>query len=306
MKHKRLVLMITDHKGSRHFNVSMLFKQISLYVLLALFALIVFIIVSISVVRFEINDIDRKKEVLRQELTRTVKINNALNNKINQRLEEIGVAGDRIDDLEDIIGVSKPEDDIIQGSLLSRIDVANITGAQKAFIMKFIPNGFPLDGYLRISAHFGTRMHPILHMVHQHTGVDFGVKVNTPIYATADGVVDFAVMGWNGGYGNLVKITHSFGFKTYYAHLNSIVVSSGQFVKKGQIIAYSGNTGVSTGPHLHYEVRFLNNPVNPYNFAKWNMKNFDTIFEKERIVAWQSLLTLINNLMLPSKVEPQQ
>ncbi|MCE3038450.1 M23 family metallopeptidase [Helicobacter anatolicus] len=306
MKNKRLVFMITDHKGSFYFNVSMLVRQISLYILLAIFALIIFIVVSIGVVRTEIKDINNKKNILNQEFRKTIKINTTLNNEITQRMEEINIAGDRVDDLEDIIGVSKSEDAIIESSLLSRIDIANITGAQRAFIMKFIPNGFPLDKYLRISAGFGTRMHPILHILHKHTGVDFSTSLNTPVYATADGVVEFAGMGWNGGYGNLVKITHSFGFKTYYAHLNSIVARNGQFVKKGQIIAYSGNTGVSTGPHLHYEVRFLNNPINALNFAKWNMKNFDFIFDNERIVAWQSLLALINNLMLPSRVVQQQ
>ena len=283
----------------------MVFKQILLYVLVALLALIVFAVVSLSMLRSEIGNIDRKKEVLEQEFKKTLKINNALTSTINQRLQEISIVGGKIDDLEDIIGVSKDDNAIIPANLLSRIDVANITGAQKAFIMKFIPNGFPLDKYLRISAGFGTRVHPILHITYKHTGIDFSARLNTPVYATADGVVEYAAMGWNGGYGGLIRLSHSFGFKTFYAHLNSLAVRNGQFVKKGQIIAHSGNTGVSTGPHLHYEVRFLNTPINPYSFAKWNMKNFDFIFEKERIVAWQSLLTIINTLMLQSKEVPQ-
>lgn len=305
MRNKRLVLMITDHRGTFHFNVSMVFKQILLYVLVALLALIVFAVVSLSMLRSEIGNIDRKKEVLEQEFKKTLKINNTLTSTINQRLQEISIVGGKIDDLEDIIGVSKDDNAIIPANLLSRIDVANITGAQKAFIMKFIPNGFPLDKYLRISAGFGTRVHPILHITYKHTGIDFSARLNTPVYATADGVVEYAAMGWNGGYGGLIRLSHSFGFKTFYAHLNSLAVRNGQFVKKGQIIAHSGNTGVSTGPHLHYEVRFLNTPINPYSFAKWNMKNFDFIFEKERIVAWQSLLTIINTLMLQSKEVPQ-
>ncbi|RDU74027.1 peptidase [Helicobacter anseris] len=306
MKDKRLVIMVTDSHGTFHFNVNMLFKQISLYILIMIVAVIVFIVFSIGIMQSEISAIDTKKDILEQEFKKTLKINNFLTSEINQRLSEINIAGDKIDDLEDIIGVSKDENAIMQNNLLSRIDIANITGAQKAFIMKFIPNGYPMDRFLRISAGFGTRIHPILHIAHKHTGIDFSVRLNTPIYATADGVVDYAAMGWNGGYGGLIKITHSFGFKTYYAHLNSLVVSSGQFVKKGQIIGYSGNTGVSTGPHLHYEVRFLNNPINPYDFVKWNMKNFNLIFEKERMIQWQSLLALINNLMLHSREVQQQ
>ena len=94
-----------------------------------------------------------------------------------------------------------------------------------------------------------------------------------------------------------MKITHSFGFKTYYAHLNEVLIKVGSFVKKGQLIARTGNSGVSTGPHLHYEVRFLEKPIDPMNFARWDMKNFDSIFTKERSIAWQSLLATINNLM---------
>ncbi|WP_158654146.1 M23 family metallopeptidase, partial [Helicobacter ailurogastricus] len=99
------------------------------------------------------------------------------------------------------------------------------------------------------------------------------------------------------GYGRLIKLYHPFGFKTYYAHLKKIVVKNGEFVKKGQLIAYSGSSGMSTGPHLHYEVRFMDKPINPMFFIEWNMKDFDFIFTQERNIAWQSLLTIINNLL---------
>lgn len=294
---RRLVLMITDKNGSRHINVSMIFRQLSLYFLLFILAIVLFLVVSISVFNSEIKDINTKTVLISDQYQKMLKKNSYLNDQINQRLEEIALAGDRVDDLEGTIGVSKDDEGERGESLISRIDVASITGAQKAFIMKFIPNGAPLDSYRRISAPFGNRMHPILHIMHRHTGLDFGTSVNTPVYCTADGVVDFAADGWNGGYGRLVKVTHSFGFRTYYAHLNKIAVKNGQFVKKGQLLAYSGNSGISTGPHLHYEVRFLNQPINPINFVKWDMKNFDSIFEKERTIGWQSLLTTINNLM---------
>ncbi|PAF48675.1 peptidase M23 [Helicobacter sp. 12S02232-10] len=304
---KRLVLMVTDQNGSRHINVSMIFRQLSLYFLLFILGIVLFLGISISAFNSEIKDINAKSILIGEQYQRMIKKNSYLNEQINQRLEEIALAGDRINDLEGVIGVNKEEYESEKNDdLLTRIDLASITGAQKAFVMKFIPNGRPLDHYRRISAEFGNRMHPILHILHKHTGLDFSAQINTPVYSTADGVVDFAANGWNGGYGKLVKISHSFGFKTYYAHLNNIAVKSGEFVKKGQIIAYSGNSGVSTGPHLHYEVRFLNQPLNPINFVKWDMKNFDSIFEKERKIAWQSLLTTINNLMGQEKWDQQQ
>ncbi|PAF43554.1 M23 family metallopeptidase [Helicobacter sp. 11S02596-1] len=303
---RRLVVMVTDQNGSRYINVSMIFRQLSLYFLLFILGIVLFLGISISAFNSEIKDINDKSVLIGQQYQQMIKRNSYLNEQINQRLEEIALAGDRINDLEGVIGVSKKDNELEKNdNLLTRIDVASITGAQKAFVMKFIPNGRPLDYYHRISAEFGNRMHPILHILHKHTGLDFSTQINTPVYSTADGVVDFAANGWNGGYGKLIKIAHSFGFKTYYAHLNNIVVKNGEFVKKGQVIGYSGNSGVSTGPHLHYEVRFLNQPIDPINFVKWDMKNFDSIFEKERKIAWQSLLTTINNLMGQEKWDPQ-
>ena len=98
-----------------------------------------------------------------------------------------------------------------------------------------------------------------------HPGIDIANNIGTPIVATADGTV--VESGWNsGGYGYLVKISHSNGIETLYAHNSDLVVSAGTVVKKGQVIAYMGNTGFSTGPHLHYEVRVNGTAVNPDKF----------------------------------------
>ncbi|ETD27524.1 M23 family metallopeptidase [Helicobacter canis] len=290
---QRLVLMITHKNGSKFINVNMIFRQITLYVLLFFLSVVFFIAVAIGVFRSEIADINAKTSLI-EERNETMLLGNAiLNDEINQRLQEISIASDKIDNLENVIGVNNMPNE----NLVDRVDIASITGVQKAFFMKFIPNGYPLEYFTSITDPYGTRLHPVLRVVRQHTGTDFGAKIGTPVYATADGVVDWADSGWNGGYGKLVKITHSFGFKTYYAHLNEVLIKAGSFVKKGQLIARTGNSGVSTGPHLHYEVRFLEKPIDPMNFARWDMKNFDSIFTKERSIAWQSLLATINNLM---------
>ena len=290
---QRLVLMITHKDGSKYINVSMIFRQITLYVALFFLSLIFFIIIAIGVFRSEISDINTKTSLI-EERNETMLLSNAmLNDEVNQRLQEISIASDKIDTLEGVVGVNN----VLNENLVDRVDIASITGAQKAFFMKFIPNGYPLESFSSITDPYGTRLHPVLKVVRQHTGTDFGARLGTSVFATADGVVDWADSGWNGGYGKLVKITHSFGFKTYYAHLNEVLIKAGSFVKKGQLIARTGNSGVSTGPHLHYEVRFLEKPIDPMNFARWDMKNFDSIFTKERSIAWQSLLAMINNLM---------
>lgn len=98
-----------------------------------------------------------------------------------------------------------------------------------------------------------------------HPGIDIANDMGTPIVATADGVVDYA--GWNaGGYGNMVDIDHGNGIMTRYGHASQVVVSAGQFVKRGQLIAYMGSTGFSTGPHVHYEVIINGQRVNPISY----------------------------------------
>ncbi len=117
----------------------------------------------------------------------------------------------------------------------------------------------------RIASGFGYRIHPIYKTWRMHTGMDFTAPVGTPIYATGDGVV-IKPKSRMSGYGKVVVIDHGYGYQTLYAHCSKILVKPGQKVKRGQIIAYVGNTGVSTGPHVHYEVRKNGHPVNPVNY----------------------------------------
>lgn len=100
-----------------------------------------------------------------------------------------------------------------------------------------------------------------------HPGIDIANDMGTPIVATADGIVDYA--GWNaGGYGNMVDIDHGGGVMTRYAHASQVVVTAGQSVRRGQLIAYMGSTGFSTGPHVHYEVRIDGQAVNPISYMR--------------------------------------
>ena len=121
------------------------------------------------------------------------------------------------------------------------------------------PTGWPTNGF--ISSGYGLRWNG----AEFHQGIDIAAEMGTPIVATADGVVTIA--GWNaGGYGNMVDIDHGSGVSTRYGHASAVVVTPGQRVRRGQIIAYVGSTGHSTGPHLHYEVRLSGQPVNPTSY----------------------------------------
>lgn len=303
--------MITDLNGSKFINIDMIFRKVCNYLFVFLLTLGLFAYISIVVIRKEIYNMQLRHTKLINEFANMQHHNEKLNEALQEKDEEIALVGNRFEDIENIVGANKKLDtiDILNNddiNLLDRMDTTSITALQKTFIMKFIPNGSPINIDYRISAPYGRRYHPILHIYHIHTGADMVAPMNTPVYATADGVVDWASSSGNGGYGKLVKISHSFGFRTYYAHLNDIKVQRGQFVKKGQLVALTGSSGASTGPHLHYEIRFLGQPIDPMNFVHWDMQNFGLIFEKERRISWHSLLQIINNLMGRKQEEQQQ
>lgn len=129
--------------------------------------------------------------------------------------------------------------------------------------MKLIPSIRPVrEGYL--GSGYGYREDPFTGKVRFHYGQDFAVNTGTKIYAPADGKVKFAQN--QGGYGKVVKIDHENGFRTIYAHLSKIKVKYGQNVQRGDLIAISGNTGRSAGPHLHYEVHKYGSPQNPLDY----------------------------------------
>lgn len=118
---------------------------------------------------------------------------------------------------------------------------------------------------------FGIRLHPLLGYVRPHKGLDFTAPQGSPVYATGDGVVAMAER--SSSFGNTVLIRHGYNFQTRYAHLTRYTVIDGEPVKRGQVIGYVGNTGLSKGAHLHYEVLFNNEQVNPINFFQRDLSN---------------------------------
>ncbi len=119
--------------------------------------------------------------------------------------------------------------------------------------------GSPVAG--RITSLYGARRHPILGYVRMHAGVDFGAAWGSPVYAVTEGSVAYA--GWHGGHGNYIRLEHGGGIATGYGHLSRLAVSAGMTVRRGQVIGYVGSTGLSTGPHLHYELYRGGQTVNP-------------------------------------------
>lgn len=208
---------------------------------------------------------------------------------IDEDIRKVGIGGTRYDfDINDEvsgfnenISLSKQLTEVaklereINLELKSYQELLNTYNA-KQDSMAYLPALRPVvKGVL--SSDFGMRTHPILKYRRYHEGVDISAPRGTPVYATADGIVRFA--GRNGGYGNVVYLNHHYGFETRYGHLNKFVVRNGQIVKRGEKIGEIGSTGLSNAPHLHYEVRYNGQPVDPKNYY------FDDQILNERVVA---------------------
>ena len=126
------------------------------------------------------------------------------------------------------------------------------------------------DKYLKqMASGYGYRSDPVYRTLKFHEGLDYSADIGTPVYATGDGTVELA--GWNKGYGNSIDISHGYNYLTRYAHLSEILVRQGQKVRRGDMIGKVGNTGKSTGPHLHYEVRLHGQPQNPVNYYFYDL-----------------------------------
>lgn len=143
--------------------------------------------------------------------------------------------------------------------------VAALTIDPADLSQEVIPSGWPVARELaRISSEFGPRRHPIYKVVTPHRGIDLAIPESTPIRATGDGVVVFAGTALH--YGEMVRVWHEGAYQTLYAHNSRVLVQPGDPVRRGAVIALSGNTGISTGPHLHYEVRKQGIPQNPRTY----------------------------------------
>lgn len=153
---------------------------------------------------------------------------------------------------------------------------------QKEKLYASIPAIQPISNknLIALSSGFGMRIHPIYKVKKMHTGIDFAASIGTPVYATADGTVSKVDVRFS-GYGKMVEIDHGFGYRTRYAHMHDFAVRTGQHVKRGDLIGYVGNTGLSTAPHLHYEVFINDQRVDPvhYFFNDLTAAEYEKILE---------------------------
>jgi len=292
------IITIHGKDGVRQITMGYIAKKIFAYIV---FFLIMIGVVTVAYTKYLENSVmqlDAKKRDIERRYVNLgeqkemllAKIDHLKNTIKSQKKEsrtleaQISSLGEELEHSKNILGIND------EGfKLNSNIDYSKLSIAQKQVIMHFVPNGKPIMGR-RESSGFGWRIHPIYGRKIFHRGLDFSAPIGTKVMATANGIVETIRYNDGSGYGNLIMIKHNYGFRSVYAHLDSMRVKVGDYVTKGQVIAKSGNSGRSTGPHLHYEVRYLDKILNPKIFVTWNDRNFVDTIKKENRVQWHSLI----------------
>ena len=293
----RLTVIIRDAEKEKAFTMHRRTKHALGISALVLFALVLFGGITLLQLGREVGTLEAEKASLTEQKARLSRQSKRLKQAIEVQKDDLASARAQMDAIEMAMGLGTAR----HASLHYRLERARSSSEMRARVLRLIPSGSPVP-YRGISSRFGYRTHPITHKRELHRGTDLKAKMNTPVYATADGVVEFAGSHNTKGYGRLIILDHAYGFRTLFGHLHKIAVKNGQVVKKGDLIGYTGNSGLSNGPHLHYEVRFIQRSLNPYWFIKWDMAHYDRIFTKIKKVNWEPILQAIADEADPSDV----
>lgn len=261
------------------------------YCVLGLFVLIAGGFFLMSYLMEEVKDINRIKIENINKYRAMFEQNQILKEQIKSRSLELIEVGKRVEDLEDIVDFSKNKD-----TLSKDVDFSGLNTQDQLFLLQIIPNGHPLKNFQKIIP-IKERLHPLKNRFGVNSGIDYLTPSHTPVYATADGIIEISKTRTSlGGYGRFVKISHAYGFSSMYAHLSKVLVHKGEFVKKGQLIGYSGRSGASDGERLYYEIRFLGGYQNAFAFVQWSKEDFGSIFKHSSHIDWNRLLWAIEDL----------
>lgn len=296
-------ITVTSFERTRHYRVPQFIKHFAtgfVAVLGLLFAggvLAIYVLSSkLDAMDQELSHLHVQQSEIRAENTALLQEQQRLQNSVEEKVAALSMMGEELGSIEAMMGLSPNPDAEIE----FRLDTASQTAQEKRYMLTAIPSGYPLEE-AKVTSFYGMRKHPVLGKMKLHGGADLRARIGTPVYATANGVVEWA--GYNdGGFGKMVKLSHNFGFTTVYGHLSKSTVAVGDYVKQGELIGYSGNTGLSSAPHLHYEVRHLHRRLAPRSFMEWSLENYDGLFTREERIKWDSLAkTVRDQIALPER-----
>jgi murein DD-endopeptidase MepM/ murein hydrolase activator NlpD len=294
MRHDYLIT-VSDVRGSSHFRLTRAMRRALVGVSAGLAVVAVVGIATIGWLGNRVGSLDRQvaeltaeRDAVREARDALAEERDTLADELRQRSRELAMLGSEIQRVETLVGLS-PGDD---APMMQRIDAAAQTAFERRLMLRSIPSGYPVASR-KVTSDYGMRLHPIADRKAMHGGVDLRAKRGTPVYATADGVIEWAAHHESSGLGRMVKVVHNYGFSTTYGHLDDIEVAPGAYVKRGDLLGYSGNTGRSTAAHLHYEVRYLQRRLDPSPFLRWSLEDYDVLFSEEDRVQWESLTEVV-------------
>ncbi len=270
-----IVITFSNISSSKSYNLSAFIQKFLLYIAMTVLIVLASVFFFLSYLDNKVDELTRQNEIQKQN--------------IDQKKKEFEKLDDTLEDLKTIVGINTDDMELV----IKEATLKNLTTVQKNQMLHIIPSGSPIK-YSVVSSPFGYRKHPIYKAKKFHNGIDLVAPSNTPIYATADGVVKYVQNKNQGGYGRRIIMVHNFGFETAFGHLKRASVKVGDFIKKGALIGFSGNSGRSTGPHLHYEILHAKRLLNPYAFMKWDIENYESLFKNERKVKWDSLIGILD------------
>lgn len=272
-----ITIMLIPHSNSKHFSLKL--PSIGIFLSVAMWLIGSIYVLSLAVKAFEYQMMKEKLNYYSSqfvELSATMTSLKAAESEF-RRIFSLGTKEEVLENIHPYDSGSIDMDALKNQikNTMERVKDINIYLKEQKDIYLATPKGWPVKG--RISSPYGYRESPINGGNEFHTGIDISVDPGTPIKATADGVVSFS--GWSGGGGNLVALEHGFGYSTLYAHNKLNIVKVGQRVKRGEVVAYSGSTGSSTGPHSHYEIWKDGRHVNPMSYVEGRI---DHVYKKYR------------------------
>lgn len=285
----RIFLSIIDEKSSKQFNFHKMAKKIILYGILGFCAFLIGVFCLMGFLMGEIHDISQIKSQMIESYRATYKQNQALRSQINAKSSELIEVSQKVEDLEEIIDFSKNKDSLSYEPITKVLDPK-----ERIFLLQIIPSGHPVENF-RSTSSSKNRIHPLKGRYGVDSGIDYLIASGNPVVATADGIVELSRQNTSSrGYGRYVKIKHAYGFSSTYAHLSNLIVKKGDFIKKGQIIGYTGRSGASNGERLYYEVKFLEGHQDAKLFTQWSEDNFESILQSG--VNWNRLFWAIDDL----------
>lgn len=290
-------ITITDYRGARQYTLSAKLRRWIAYGSSATVAICTIGFLGllnqtqrIGDLNSEINHLDSQRLALVQQNNYLQAEQQDLLATIQHRNQRLVSLDNGVQRLESLLG-AVDNDATATSALEQRLTATTDMAFEKLLILRSIPRGAPIP-YKGVTSNYGNRVHPVKQVREFHPGLDLRADMRTPITATSDGIVERAGYDAN-GIGKVVEVRHNYGFSTIYGHMDSISVEEGDVVRQGDALGLSGKTGMITGPHLHYEVRYMGKRLNPKPFLNWNLEQYETLFTQQQAIPWESLEKVI-------------